>query len=1791
MKRKYALIYILTQILIFSCLAPMVSAANDLSINIVQPQQNGLVGNELKVTVTVSSTYEVKEVLAKVGNQEVPLSVTGNYDNLPSWSGTISLNGLERGEQKLIIKAKDYFNHTSQIESPFLYDKKPELKITDPINGTATKGSIPILVSASDDDLANKPTIEVRIDGSLIETDKGIIDKKIDLSSYDGKKVNILFSAKDSANQTVTQSRYIFVDSNPLLNEATTANGYIVSYGNGKIFYLEDNNQGLKTLKVKNTLTNQDSFIMGDLRGTVADMGRYDEGKYLRNIFPTEAGAIFSVTDSSYIYLWSNGNLLQLGEGENLQVRGNYAIWSQNGDCWWVNLKTGEKKQIIDFAPNGSSSNFSDYFASGDVGADGSVVYVNTMGMFVYKNGIKSKLNLSGYYYNSEPVTDGTSIVFKDGNSLKIYSNGNVTTVVDSLIGYSYLGKQYQINNGWIAYVKNGVSGQGQIWLRQPNGDEKQLTHFGSTSYIYSLSDNGEVVLVNNGKMYFSNFNIENPVKVSSNLQNMYINGDNLYTSIGRSLFQVKVQDKTAPEAPKVNVVGDSDTTITGTAEAGSTVKVVTGEKEIGTVVADGEGNFSIKIETQKVGTVLMVTATDALGNVSEARSVTVQDKTAPEAPKVNAVGNSDTEVTGTAEAGSTVTVKVEDQVLGTTVAKEDGTFSVAIDTQKAGTKLTVTSIDDAGNTSEAKEVVVKDETAPSVPTVNEVTEKSTNITGTAEAGSTVTVKVEDQVLGTTVAKEDGTFSVAIDTQKAGTKLTVTSTDDAGNTSEAKEVVVKDETAPSVPTVNEVTEKSTNITGTAEVGSTVTVKVEDQVLGTTVAKEDGTFSVAIDTQKAGTKLTVTSTDDAGNISEAKEVVVKDETAPSVPTVNKVTEKSTSVTGTAEVGSTVTVKVEDQVLGTTVAKEDGTFSVAIDTQKAGTKLTVTSTDDAGNTSEAKEVVVKDETAPSVPTVNEVTEKSTNITGTAEVGSTVTVKVEDQVLGTTVAKEDGTFSVAIDTQKAGTKLTVTSTDDAGNISEAKEVVVKDETAPSVPTVNKVTEKSTSVTGTAEVGSTVTVKVEDQVLGTTVAKEDGTFSVAIDTQKAGTKLTVTSTDDAGNTSEAKEVVVKDETAPSVPTVNEVTEKSTSVTGTAEAGSTVIVKVGTSPIGEAKANTDGKFTITIPVQKAGTILMVIATDESGNASNTIEVTVKSVRSITAPTVNSITDKTTKVTGKTEGNATVNVKAAGKVIGTGKADAKGVFSITIPVQKAGTVVEVTATDGSKNVSPVTKVTVKDGTAPVAPTVNSITDKTTKVTGKAEGNATVNVKAAGKVIGTGKADAKGVFSITIPVQKAGTVVEVTATDGSKNVSPVTKVTVKDETAPVAPTVNSITDKTTKVTGKTEGNATVNVKAAGKVIGTGKADAKGVFSIIIPVQKAGTVVEITATDGSKNVSPVTKVTVKDGTAPVAPTVNSITDKTTKVTGKAEGNATVNVKAAGKVIGTGKADAKGVFSIIIPVQKAGTVVEITATDGSKNVSPVTKVTVKDGTAPVAPTVNSITDKTTKVTGKAEGNATVNVKAAGKVIGTGKADAKGVFSIIIPVQKAGTVVEITATDGSKNVSPVTKVTVKDETAPVAPTVNSITDKTTKVTGKTEGNATVNVKAAGKVIGTGKADAKGVFSITIPVQKAGTVVEVTATDGSKNVSPVTKVTVKDGTAPVAPTVNSITDKTTKVTGKAEGNATVNVKAAGKVIGTGKADAKGVFSITIPVQKAGTVVEVTATDGSKNVSPVTKVIVKSTKR
>ncbi len=202
--------------------------------------------------------------------------------------------------------------------------------------------------------------------------------------------------------------------------------------------------------------------------------------------------------------------------------------------------------------------------------------------------------------------------------------------------------------------------------------------------------------------------------------------------------------DTSAPNPPVLTgfsddsgVVGDgrtSDTTptLTGTAEAGSTVAIFNGSTQIGTVVATG-GNFTFTVPTELAnGTyAFSARATDAAGNQSAASaslSVTV-DATAPGAPVIGSVspdsgvaGDGITNTTaaivsGTAEAGATVTIFSGATAIGTAIANPNGTYSAAVTLNTGSNSLTARATDAAGNVSAASTSVgvTVDTAAPTV--------------------------------------------------------------------------------------------------------------------------------------------------------------------------------------------------------------------------------------------------------------------------------------------------------------------------------------------------------------------------------------------------------------------------------------------------------------------------------------------------------------------------------------------------------------------------------------------------------------------------------------------------------------------------------------------------------------------------------------------------------------------------------------------------------------------------------------------------------------------------------------------------------------------------------------------------------------------------------------------------------------------------------------------------------------------------------------------------------------------
>jgi large repetitive protein len=181
--------------------------------------------------------------------------------------------------------------------------------------------------------------------------------------------------------------------------------------------------------------------------------------------------------------------------------------------------------------------------------------------------------------------------------------------------------------------------------------------------------------------------------------------------------------DSLPPVAPTVsNVAGDttptyltndSTPTITGTAEANSTVEIKNASGvTLGTVTADGSGNWSFTPSSPLPEGLnsLTATSTDATGNVSPVLTLPIQiDTTAPTAPTIanptnGLITNDNTPtINGTGEPGSVFTItNASGTVIGTGVVDPSGNYSFTPTTPlpDGSHTISVTTTDAAGNTS-----------------------------------------------------------------------------------------------------------------------------------------------------------------------------------------------------------------------------------------------------------------------------------------------------------------------------------------------------------------------------------------------------------------------------------------------------------------------------------------------------------------------------------------------------------------------------------------------------------------------------------------------------------------------------------------------------------------------------------------------------------------------------------------------------------------------------------------------------------------------------------------------------------------------------------------------------------------------------------------------------------------------------------------------------------------------------------------------------------------------------------
>lgn len=395
---------------------------------------------------------------------------------------------------------------------------------------------------------------------------------------------------------------------------------------------------------------------------------------------------------------------------------------------------------------------------------------------------------------------------------------------------------------------------------------------------------------------------------------------------------------------------------VMGSGMTGSTIKVEFSGQEIGQAVIDAKGRFEITLNPAlKNKEVIKVTYTDPTG-YTEVITLKAPDLTEPDAPTIDHFDGST--ISGFAEPGSTVKVKVAHKVIGMAIADENGEYHIQLDpTLSNGEIIEVTATDQYGNQSEAAHGVADDTTAPDAPLA-----KIENglIIGTAEAGAVVEVRYQGQLIGTAVADAEGNFKLPLDAAlKNGELIQLTATDAKQNMSTVADIQVPDTTAPDMPVIESFDGEV--LTGTAEAHALIEVILAGKVIGTAVANAEGKYTITLLPALTNREqVEVTAQDASHNISDAATAeapFVPDTTAPDAPQVQM---NDGLDVMTVKTEAHATVKVYDSkgvVIAEGQADANGDFTYQfVPALARGKILDVTATDQAGNESEATHFIV-------------------------------------------------------------------------------------------------------------------------------------------------------------------------------------------------------------------------------------------------------------------------------------------------------------------------------------------------------------------------------------------------------------------------------------------------------------------------------------------------------------------------------------------------------------------------------------------------------------------------------------------------------------------------------------------------------------------------------------------------------------------------------------------------------------------------------------------------------------------
>ncbi|EDK6816440.1 Ig-like domain repeat protein [Salmonella enterica subsp. enterica serovar Typhimurium] len=539
---------------------------------------------------------------------------------------------------------------------------------------------------------------------------------------------------------------------------------------------------------------------------------------------------------------------------------------------------------------------------------------------------------------------------------------------------------------------------------------------------------------------------------------------------------------------------------VSGVGEAGSQVSIFVDGKLVNVVMVEADGTWRAPILLQDDGTFnIHFSITDVAGNTEVSKDYSVDVDSSTDFPTLNLEdasnsGSLDDLITnhnkpvlvGTAEAGGTIHIYVDEKIVANVLVLEDGTWSYQFDNAlKDGEySIRVVAEDPAGNTAESPRLLVTIDTSTFIDnpamvagsdngifsndSITSQTRPTFSIFGEMNQSvqifidgvlvDTITVTDRNQVYRPESPLGDGSHSIYyVITDKAGntaTSKTLNFTIDTFNTTPVAIDSIGGQTLAEMTGSDGkiyITDTTRNLlfSGSAEPNSKIEIIINGLNVGEVWVNEKGHWQMPVNPlyfTEGQLDITVKSTDRAGNVNQEKYSIWVD-THIKVFTSELDDNKSSSKTewwsnsdlitmrGTGEIGATVSLIVAGVTLATAVVAATGRWELSTDKLPEGTyDISLVIEDSAGNRWEDVREIFIDRTPPNAPVVtySDIVNDLIIMQGTAEAKSQLIITDSEGNTYTLTVPDNGKWSMAIPYPSEG-KFTITSVDAIGNRSD--------------------------------------------------------------------------------------------------------------------------------------------------------------------------------------------------------------------------------------------------------------------------------------------------------------------------------------------------------------------------------------------------------------------------------------------------------------------------------------------------------------------------------------------------------------------------------------------------------------------------------------------------------------------------------------------------------------------------------------------------------------------------------------